>query len=44
VGAAKRPVVERWLLEDPSLPITAVRRTSTHTFLDEAAAPAVTLH
>jgi 6-phosphogluconolactonase len=44
VGAAKRPVVERWLLEDPSLPITAVRRSSTHTFLDPAAAPAVTLH
>ena len=28
----------------PSLPISAVRRSSTHTFLDEAAAPVVTLH
>lgn len=44
VGTAKRPVVERWLLDDTSLPISAVRRSSTHTFLDEAAAPAVTLH
>jgi 6-phosphogluconolactonase/glucosamine-6-phosphate isomerase/deaminase len=42
MGAAKRPVVERWLLEDPSLPITAVRRTSTHVFLDAPAAPVVT--
>lgn len=44
MGAAKRPILERWLLEDPSLPISAVRRSSTHTFLDEAAAPVVTLH
>lgn len=44
VGASKRPMIERWLLEDPTLPITAVRRTSTHAFLDEAAAPVATLH
>ena len=43
-GHAKRPIVERWLLLDPSLPITAVRRTSTWLFLDGAAAPDVTLH
>jgi 6-phosphogluconolactonase/glucosamine-6-phosphate isomerase/deaminase len=43
VGGAKRPVIERWLLGDPALPITAVRRTGTTTFLDEAAAPLATL-
>ncbi len=43
-GAAKRPVVERWLLGDDSLPITAVRQTSTFVYLDEDAAPVVTLH
>lgn len=43
-GAAKRPVVERWLSGDDSLPITAIRRTSTFVYLDEDAAPAVTLH
>lgn len=43
-GAAKRPVVERWLLEDAALPISAVRRTSTQVFLDEAAAPVATLY
>jgi 6-phosphogluconolactonase/glucosamine-6-phosphate isomerase/deaminase len=39
-GAAKRPVIERWVLGDRSLPIAAVRRTGTITFLDPAAAPA----
>lgn len=43
-GASKRPVIERWLLLDPTLPITAVRRTDTWVFLDVAAAPAGTLH
>jgi 6-phosphogluconolactonase/glucosamine-6-phosphate isomerase/deaminase len=38
-GAPKRPIVERWLLDDRALPITAVRRTGTHLFLDPAAAP-----
>jgi 6-phosphogluconolactonase/glucosamine-6-phosphate isomerase/deaminase len=41
VGDAKRPVVERWLLEDRSMPISAVRRTGTWVFLDDAAAPGV---
>lgn len=40
-GAAKRPVVERWLLADRRLPVTAVRRSSTVAFLDFAAAPGV---
>jgi 6-phosphogluconolactonase/glucosamine-6-phosphate isomerase/deaminase len=44
VGAEKRPVVERWLLEDQALPISAVSRTSTYVFLDDAAAPAATLY
>lgn len=39
VGAGKRTMVERWLLRDRSLPITAVRTTSTWVFLDQAAAP-----
>jgi len=43
-GAAKRPVIERWLLADSSLPITVVRRSDTWAFLDDAAAPRVTLH
>lgn len=38
-GAAKRPMVERWILRDPSLPVTAVRRTATVVVLDGAAAP-----
>lgn len=38
-GAGKREMVERWLLVDESLPITAIRTTSTWVFLDEAAAP-----
>lgn len=40
VGGSKREMVERWLLRDPALPITAVRSTSTWVFLDDAAAPA----
>jgi 6-phosphogluconolactonase/glucosamine-6-phosphate isomerase/deaminase len=43
-GSEKRPIVERWLLTDRSLPVTAVRRTDTWVFLDDAAAPRVTLH
>lgn len=43
-GAPKRPIVERWLLDDTSLPISAVRRTATWVFLDAAAAPRVVLH
>lgn len=39
VGGSKRAMVERWLLRDPALPITAVRMTSTWAFLDDAAAP-----
>jgi 6-phosphogluconolactonase len=38
-GASKRPMVTRWLEGDRSLPITAVRRTATWVFVDEAAAP-----
>jgi 6-phosphogluconolactonase/glucosamine-6-phosphate isomerase/deaminase len=43
-GAAKRPVVERWLLGDPALPVTRVRRAGTVVVLDPAAAPVVPLH
>jgi glucose-6-phosphate isomerase len=43
-GDDKRPMVERWLLLDRSLPITAVRRSDTWVFLDDAAAPVATLH
>jgi len=39
VGAAKQPVVERWLHGDRSLPISHVRRTSTILVVDRAAAP-----
>lgn len=42
-GSSKRAVIERWLLDDRSLPIDWVRRTSTWVFLDEAAAPAAPL-
>ena len=37
-GAAKAPMVARWLLRDPDLPIDRVRRSGTWTFLDPAAA------
>jgi len=43
-GSGKRPVIERWLLADTSLPISNVRRSNTWVFLDQAAAPRVTLH
>ena len=38
-GANKAPMVERWFLRDPQLPITTVRRADTWVFLDEASAP-----
>ena len=44
LGASKRSVVERWMLLDPSIPITAVRRSDTWVFLDGAAAPDTGLH
>jgi 6-phosphogluconolactonase len=37
-GAAKAPVVERWLLHDPTLPIQRVHRANTTLILDTAAA------
>lgn len=40
-GIEKRPVVERWLAGDASIPISAVRRTATTAFLDRHAAPEV---
>lgn len=40
VGASKRPMVERWLAGDTSLPVQRVRRTDTVVILDAAAAPA----
>lgn len=40
VGASKRTMVERWLLDDGRLPISAIRRTDTVGFLDHAARPA----
>lgn len=39
-GIGKRPVVERWLAGDASIPISAVHRTATTAFLDRHAAPA----
>lgn len=42
-GAVKRPMVERWLLRDGELPVSAVRRSATWVFLDSAAAPDVPL-
>jgi 6-phosphogluconolactonase/glucosamine-6-phosphate isomerase/deaminase len=44
VGASKRPMVERWLLDDRALPISSVRRTGTVLFVDSAAAPVGPLH
>ena len=38
-GAAKRPVITRWLEGDRSLPIATVRRAGTTVVLDPAAAP-----
>jgi len=38
-GRSKRPMVERWLDGDTTLPVAAVTRSNTWVFLDEAAAP-----
>lgn len=38
-GAAKAPMIERFLTGDRSIPITHVRRTDTVLFVDRAAAP-----
>jgi 6-phosphogluconolactonase/glucosamine-6-phosphate isomerase/deaminase len=43
-GSSKRPIVERWLLGDGSLPSTNVSRSATIAFLDASAAPSVRLH
>ena len=43
-GERKRPIIERWLLGDASLPITRIRRADTWTYLDPAAAPRAPLH
>jgi 6-phosphogluconolactonase/glucosamine-6-phosphate isomerase/deaminase len=37
-GASKAPMVARWLLRDPGLPVARVRRRDTWVFLDPAAA------
>jgi 6-phosphogluconolactonase/glucosamine-6-phosphate isomerase/deaminase len=37
-GAAKAPIIERWLLHDPAMPIERVGRTGTAVMLDAAAA------
>ena len=37
-GSSKAPMVARWLLRDPSLPIDRVRRSGTWAFVDPAAA------
>lgn len=42
-GDTKRPMVERWLLADPTIPATALRRTDTWVFVDQAAAPGVAI-
>ena len=36
-GASKAPMVRRWLLGDPSIPVTRLRRTDTWVMLDPAA-------
>jgi 6-phosphogluconolactonase/glucosamine-6-phosphate isomerase/deaminase len=38
-GAAKRPVITRWLHGDRTLPIATVKRSGTTVYLDPAAAP-----
>jgi 6-phosphogluconolactonase/glucosamine-6-phosphate isomerase/deaminase len=43
-GAAKKPMVERWLLGDGSIPVSAVRRAQTWLFLDVSAAPSAPLY
>ncbi|MEO8264532.1 MAG: 6-phosphogluconolactonase [Ilumatobacteraceae bacterium] len=37
-GSAKAPVIERWMLHDPSLPVQRLGRTNTAVMLDAAAA------
>ena len=37
-GGSRAPVVQRWLLRDPELPVDRVRRADTWVFLDAAAA------
>jgi 6-phosphogluconolactonase/glucosamine-6-phosphate isomerase/deaminase len=37
-GASKAPMLARWLLRDPELPVDRVRRSATWTFVDPAAA------
>jgi 6-phosphogluconolactonase/glucosamine-6-phosphate isomerase/deaminase len=37
-GESKAPMVRRWLLRDPSLPVTRLHRTGTWTMLDPASA------
>jgi 6-phosphogluconolactonase/glucosamine-6-phosphate isomerase/deaminase len=37
-GASKAPMMQRWLLRDPELPVTRLRRTDTWVMLDPAAA------
>lgn len=36
-GDSKAPMVERWLLRDPALPVDRVRRSGTWAFVDPAA-------
>ena len=36
-GESKAPMVRRWMLRDPSLPVTRLRRTDTWAMLDPAA-------
>ena len=43
-GAAKRPVIERWMQGDDEVPISWVRRSATRVYLDDAAAPDAALH
>jgi 6-phosphogluconolactonase/glucosamine-6-phosphate isomerase/deaminase len=37
-GSAKAPIIERWLLHDPALPVNRVGRTATVVVLDKPAA------
>lgn len=39
-GAEKRPMVERWVSGDRSIPVSGVRRRDTRVYLDPSAAPA----
>lgn len=40
-GEAKAPMVARWLLRDPELPVDRIRRSGTWAFIDPAAASAL---